>query len=98
MKKRFVVCVNSATNEQNKQFKEFIRENGLGWWHWLRNVWLLSDSKGKFSAAEIRDQLGRNYPGVYSLVLELRGDDDTWSGFGPKKEGKNMFKWIRDNW
>lgn len=98
MRKRFVVCLNSSTNEQNEKFKEFIKESRLGWWHWLSNSWLLVDSKGQCTASSLRDQLNRNYPGIHSLVLELRGDDDTWAGFGPSGEDKNMFKWIKENW
>jgi hypothetical protein len=98
MKKRFAVIVDSTTPEQAAALTEFFKENHVGWWHWLTNLWLVSDSSGKLSASGIRDTLGTIFPGVHCLVLEINDDGDTWSGFGPKTTEKNMFKWIRENW
>ncbi len=98
MRKRFVVALDSNTGEQNEQFKEYIRDLRLGWWYWLDGFWLLTDSSGELTASELRDDLGEIYPGVRKLVLELRGDDDTWAGFGPKNDAKNMFSWLKRNW
>lgn len=98
MKKRFVVALDSAIKEQDEAFKEYVRSRGLGWWHWLTNLWLLTDASGQLTASEIRDVLTEIYPRVHALVLELRGDDDTWSGIGPKTEKRNMFKWLHKNW
>lgn len=98
MKKRFVVCLDSSTPEQNKIFKSFLQENKLGWWHWLATTWLVSDSKGKYTAKDIRDTVKRCFPGVHMIVLEIRGADDTWAGFGSSKPDKNMFDWLKENW
>lgn len=98
MKKRFILSLDSSTTEQDELFEKFVDENGLDWWHWLNNLWLLVDPKGNFSASEIRDEANRIYPHVNKLVLEIRSDDDTWSGFGPSKPEKDMFKWIKENW
>ncbi|PSS71686.1 hypothetical protein AYI85_04935 [Shewanella algae] len=98
MKKRFAVALDSNTKAQNELFKQYIKENGYGWWYWIDGFWLLVDSSGKLTANQLRDDLGEFYPGVHKLVLELRGDDDTWSGYGPKSEKKNMFSWIKKNW
>lgn len=100
MKKRFVVLLDSSTAEQGKSFQKFIEEKGLGWWHWLGSSWLLVDARGSLTAEKLRDQLKKDFQGVYSLVLELPGDssNDTWSGYGPKNDNKNMFDWIHKNW
>ena len=98
MKKRFVVAVDSATKEYNDAFRDYLKSQGLGWWHWLTNVWLLSDSAGCLAAQDIRDALRDYYPGVHTLVIELGETGDTWSGFGPKSDNKNMFKWLYENW
>ncbi|CNF16496.1 Uncharacterised protein [Yersinia rohdei] len=98
MKKRFAVAIDSSTPEGNDAFIEFIRENGLGWWHWIENFWMISDRKGKLSASDIRDKIGEIYPGINTIVIELSEDGDTWSGYGPKKENKSMFTWLRNNW
>ncbi len=100
MRKRYVVMLNSETNEQVNALTEWIKENNFGWWHWLNNSWLLSDGSGKSSSAEIRDKVLDIFPGVDCIVLEIRGDgsNDTWSGFGPSTDEKDMFKWIKTNW
>lgn len=98
MKKRFVVALDSSNKSQNDSFVEYIKDKGYGWWHWIDNFWLLTDSSGNLTAAKLRTDLGEIYPGVHKLVLELRGNDDDWAGFGPNSEKKNMFSWLKSNW
>ncbi|WP_286816929.1 hypothetical protein [Marinobacter sp. UBA3607] len=98
MKKRFVVALDSSTKEQDEKFKEYIKTNKYGWWHWIDGFWLLVDSSGQLTAKKLRSDLDEFYPRVRRVVLELRDNDDTWSGFGPKKDGKSMFDWLHRNW
>jgi hypothetical protein len=99
MKKRFIVALNASTPEAEKAIVAFLKRHGVSWWHWLRNVWLVSDSEGKLSAKEIRDGIREILPGVNSFVIQLNSDgSDTWSGFGPKSDDKDMFSWIHKNW
>lgn len=98
MKKRFAVALDSYTDVQNKEFKAYIKDNGYGWWHWINGFWLLVDSTGELTAKKLRDDLGVIYPGVHKLILELNGDDDTWSGYGPRTGDKDMFSWLNKNW
>ncbi len=98
MKKRFVVALDSSAKSQNESFISYIKDNRLGWWHWIGNFWLLVDSSGTLTAAKLRTDLGEIYQGVNKLVLELRDNDDTWAGFGPKTENKDMFAWLKRNW
>ena len=98
MKKRFIVALNSNTEEQNKEFKKYIKENGYSWWYWIDGFWLLIDAKGELTASKLRKDMDEFYPEVRRLVLEIRDGDDTWSGLGPKKDGKNMFAWLHRNW
>jgi hypothetical protein len=37
-------------------------------------------------------------PSTRCLVLQSNQSLHDWSGFGPTKEGRDMFKWIRENW
>lgn len=98
MKKRFVVALNSSTVEQDRQFVEWLH-GPYGYWHWLKNLWLISDSAGVLTAADIRTKTNEIYGNVHKLVLELRSDGtDTWSGLGSGSAERNMFKWIHENW
>jgi hypothetical protein len=62
------------------------------------NSWLLIDSGGKLSADKVRDEMLAIYPGVHTLVLELAGGKDAWSGFGFTDPAKNYFQWLHSNW
>lgn len=98
MRKKYIVAVDNATEEQNLEFKSYINDSSCGWWHWIDNLWLLTDPKGEFSAQEIRDKVKECFPKLYCLVIEMSAEGDTWSGYGPKGEDRNMFKWLRDSW
>lgn len=98
MKKRFVVMIDSVTEDQNKKFLAWVKEENVGWWHWFDNSWLISNNRDHLTAATIRDKAMEIYSGENVLVLELHEGEGTWSGFGPNSGDKDMFKWIRDNW
>lgn len=98
MKKRFVVLIESSSEEQNNSFLSWIRQERLGWWHWFQDAWLLSDPTGDQTAISVRDKVWECFPGSNTLVIELGEGEGTWSGFGPKSEKKDMFSWIRKNW
>ncbi|MBP6739569.1 MAG: hypothetical protein KA146_06245 [Leptospiraceae bacterium] len=98
MKKRFIVCVTGSTDEEDMTFINFIKDNKLGWWHWISNVWLIVDSHGVFSVSELRDYVKEIFSGEHLLVIELNEQGDTWAGFGPATESKNMFDWIKKSW
>lgn len=98
MKKRYVVCVNKSTEDQDQIFLDYIKEQGFGWWHYLKDTWLLVDSLGESSSAKIRDVVKESFDNEYNMVFQLDEDEGTWSGFGPKSENRNMFKWINENW
>jgi hypothetical protein len=98
MRKRYIVAVNSSTKEQVESFIEFIKANGLGWWHWLDNIWLLTDSAGILNAKKVRDEVSDTFPNINNLVIELNETGDTWSGFGPNSDKRNMFNWLKKTW
>jgi hypothetical protein len=98
MKKRFVVLIESSTKEQNEIFLNWIKSEGVGWFYWFQNAWLLTNIRGHLSASDIRDQVGHAYGQANTIVLELQGGNDTWAGFGPNTEKRDMFKWINANW
>ncbi|WP_193014287.1 MULTISPECIES: hypothetical protein [Gammaproteobacteria] len=98
MKKKFIIGLNSTTEQQIDEIKKFVKSNGFGWWSWLNNFWLLTSSKEDMSASFLRDKLQEICPGTRMLVIEMNKDGDTWSGFGPNSENKDMFKWMNEEW
>ena len=90
--------IDNSTTEQEEEFITYIKDNGFGWWHYINNSWLLSTNKD-FTAKELRDAVKGIFINENNLVIELKGEtDDTWSGFGPKSEKRNMFTWLKSNW
>lgn len=98
MKKRYIILLDSSTDAENKELIEWIKTEKLGWWHWFQNSWLLASHSNRWTAAMIRDKLCEVFPKANNLVFELKEGEGTWSGFGPNKEPKDMFDWIRKNW
>ncbi|GJL47090.1 hypothetical protein ACX3OY_22670 [Citrobacter farmeri] len=98
MRRKFAVALDSSTDAQRAELRKFIKDNGLGWWHWINNFWLLTDQNGRLTAKDIRSKLGEICPGVRCVVLSLDKDGDAWSGFGPKSAEKNMFTWLKETW
>ncbi|MBS4090521.1 hypothetical protein [Pseudomonas rustica] len=98
MNKRFIILLDSVEDAQNKALIEWVKESKLGWWHWFQNSWLLASHDESWNARTIRDKLGELVPNVNCLVFELKDGEGTWSGFGPNKEPKDMFGWLRKNW
>ncbi|HGS5167847.1 TPA: hypothetical protein ACMDUA_005185 [Vibrio harveyi] len=95
--KKYLVALDSNNKSQNDDFKEYIRTNGFGWWYWIDGFWILTDSKDKLTASDLRTKLNDFYPNVRRLVIELRSDDYSWSGYGPSTESRNMFNWLHEN-
>jgi hypothetical protein len=100
MSKNFVVAVDSSTKEQEEKFVGFLNSKGLGWWHWISNFWLITDSKSITSASELVDILIEILPGVNNFVFEVTQAAATWYGYGPAgpEINNNMFNWLRENW
>lgn len=96
MKKRYIVGINSMTEEQEKAFLEYISSNEFAWWHWINNLWLIVDRSGKLTAEKLRNDLLEIAPDERNLVIEAGGND--CYGFGPKGEKRNMFKWLNNTW
>jgi hypothetical protein len=97
MKRRFIVAIDGMTDQQESTFISYIQNQGLGWWHWIGNFWLLVSIDKKLNADEIRDKLLEIVPEKYSLVLEVH-NSISWYGFGLNKPPKDMFNWIKETW
>jgi hypothetical protein len=94
VKRRFVLCVDNATKEQQDTLTEFLKETSeLGYWHWFSDVWLVIEYDQTWTAGKFRDHLNHIIPGANKMVFQIDGDN-TWSGFG----NEQMFKWMKDTW
>ncbi|SRR6266705_5348567 len=98
MKKRFVLALDQASQEQQEDFRKYVIGAGLNWWHWIPGLWLLIDYRGQWTAELLRNKATQFYPGATIFIVELGENVDTWAGFGPSTGDQNMFPWLFDNW
>lgn len=97
MKKRFVICLQESFPEKDEMFIEYVREQKVAWWHYLKTTWLIVDSRGSLSAKDLRTKAYEIF-GTQVLVIEIQENGDTWSGHGFSNTTRNMFTWIHENW
>lgn len=99
MTKRYAVALANTTKDQDDEFLNYIKDNGMSWWRYVGNFWLLIDHKENKSIYEIRDDIQKILPGVHHIVLDITGaEHGEWAGYGPNKEPNNMFQWLHDTW
>jgi len=96
--KRFIISLNNTTRQQQKEFADYLTRTGVGFWHWLENTWLIVDRNNVFTAEQLREILDLFFPKVHNLVIQLNHYNDTWAGFGPSGDNKNMFNWLNTTW
>jgi len=98
VKRRFVVADNAMSDEQEKQFIAWLRDEvRVGWWHYLKGFWLIADRYERISATAIRDKLKMiKSPLGAILVMEIH-DDITWAGVHlPGRT--DTFDWLPRQW
>lgn len=96
MSRFFVIGIDPTTKSQTDAIREWIESEDINWWHWVDGMWLIISDKRHLHVSTIRDRVNALAPDVTTLVIEV--EPTTWSGFGPKTEERDMFKWLRANW
>ncbi len=96
MKKRFLVAVSSVTSSDQEKINDLFRDK-YGWWHWIDGFWLVIDSKGELTPEVISNMINDAKPNARRLVMEIN-DWESWFGYGPNSEEKNMFRWLKETW
>ncbi|MGO8881188.1 MAG: hypothetical protein ACLQMS_16995 [Desulfomonilaceae bacterium] len=93
MKKRFVVCVDSPTRQQEDSITLFFeKEDSLNYWHWFSHSWLVVAREDDWTTKSLRKTLNDIVPGVSIIVLQI--ENGKWSIKGDKKS----FNWLHETW
>lgn len=90
---RFVLALDSATPEDQNKVTNYLKSQSLGYWHWFRDVWLVTDPSYRWSVALLRDRLQEQVPGATMLILPVEAGNQ-WAGHGRKE----TFEWLHDEW
>lgn len=88
----------SLNEESEASVKKLIErfdaiEPSIGWWHYIKGLWLVVDPTGKLTASQLRSEACTTFPDAHVMVMEIPTGGD-WSGFGPEK----MKQWLVDQW
>lgn len=99
MNRRFVIAVEGLTVDQEEKFRKYVASIGA-WWHWIANIWLLSDvDSSDLTVSDIREKI-KEIGGtqIKALVMEIP-EDITWATFGARNNaGKSMADWLKSTW
>ena len=98
MKKRYIICFDNLSKEQSSKITEYLKDSGYGWWHWISDVWFVTDNKDRTSAAKLRDEMKKLIKSKKMVIIELNENNDTWAGVTINDPEKKMFKWLHNSW
>lgn len=98
MKRRFIILHDAGSPAQDEIFKNMLKSNEIGWWHWFSGSWLVVTTSYLLDAVVLRDMTNEAYPGLYKLVIEHHGDPNDWAAFGLIPPNPDMFEWLRTQW
>lgn len=93
MRKRFIILANHPSPLVLKMGKSaitaYLRDSGMGWWHWFPSVWLVSTSRSEITVQDLCEKIKEIAPLLHHLEFEVTGNPP-WTGFSNKKH----FAWI----
>lgn len=96
MIRRFAVGANPMTDEEKATIQEWLRGT-CSWWNWINGLWLIRSDKDFHTTETIRDEFHKLAPDAHIIVIQIPSGD-TWAGYGPYNEQRDMFRWINNTW
>lgn len=85
---KIVIITDGAPSDQQDAVTEFLKKQGVGYWHWIANAWLVQTSK-RINLTEWRDAIKPLCPGISALLFSFEDTDD-WSVLADRKS----FEWL----
>ena len=97
MRRRFVIGIDGLNAAEEKEFREYISEQGA-WWHWINNLWLLTTKDEDITTAKIRNRILKIDPDARVIVFEFAEDIDWAASGSTNSKGKKLSGWIKETW
>lgn len=94
MTKHFVVFAPELTPAEEGAFA--LNLSGIDWWHHLPGCWLITDPKGKLTAADLRD-LVKGPSRVNCAVFRVEPSSH-WATVLPKSVTSKSREWLEAHW
>ena len=87
-----------APRKQRDAFTAYVRglhdTLGVGFWHHLTSTWLISDSRERLTASQLRDKVNEFMPHVKVVVMSTSHALD-WATSSPKSGHDWLHKHMR---
>lgn len=97
MKRRFVILAEPLSPADQSTLQDYLLRYGP-WWHWIKNVWLLSSEDQGLRTEQILDKVLSLNPEARAVVFEFPEDVD-WSTSGSQnRDGKKISDWLTTVW
>lgn len=94
MKNRYVILADEISKEQQNIVTNYFKEQpSIGYWHWFKDCWLLTDVSDLWNVSKLRDKVRELVQGVDILVIRVESGNE-WAAFGKKE----TFKWLHETW
>ena len=94
MRGRFILITNPADQDLVTNYIQRLhKQHGVGWWHWVDNVWLISDRLGQIASIGLRDEI-RKIVGSEATILVFQVSEADWTAYAPK----GSHDWFRESW
>jgi hypothetical protein len=95
MSNRFLIALTSGNVIQRNAVTEFIRAKGWKVWHWIEDLWLLTDVPPEVSPRTLWDDLiqAPTLKVAKGLVMRLDSEMKYWGGNDPES-----WEWMKQNW
>lgn len=95
MSKYFILGTESLSKEEERAFLEKL--DGIAWWHWFPNFWLLADKTNALTVGELANRFALANPKKQCMPIEVKSI--AWHGrVRMDANGNRMKDWLEKNW
>ena len=92
MKRRFVICVDDSTGEQQNAVTDYLKKKKCRFWHYFSDLWLVTSDAQDISAEGLRAEISEIIPSTSKFVMEV--GDGSWAAQCEKKS----HNWLHESW
>ena len=95
MNNRFVIALDNGTPEQQDVITQFLKSKGYEFWHWIEDLWLLSNVPVGTTPRSLWQELNElpEIAGQNMIVLMMNSSIAHWGQLP-----QSAWLWLSKNW
>jgi hypothetical protein len=95
VKKRFILCVDGCTKEEQNSLSQYFRAQRpvLGFWHYYSDMWLIVDVNDVWTHVTLRDKMIEILPNKSIFITGV-----TEGSLYAMRGRKDSFGWFKTQW